>query len=397
MTATNAAAREPGRERGAPLRIVFWGTYDTGKPRARILLRGLRENGVEVVECHTDIWGGIEDKSQVRGLGTKLRLGLRWLLAYPSLIWRYVRLPAHDAVVVGYLGHLDILMLWPFAKLRRVPLVWDAFLSLYDTVVNDRRLVSRRHPLAWGLYAWEWLACGAADRVILDTNAHGRYFTDTFGVKAERVKRVFVGAETDVFHPPAPGEQPRTAGQPFTVLFYGQFIPLHGIDTVVRAAKLTEADPIRWVLIGTGQEAERIRALIDELNVDNIEWHEWVPYHELLGWIHAADLCLGIFGDSDKAMRVIPNKVFQILAAGRPLVTADSPAIRELPLADLDVTLVPKADPHALAKVVKEASGMPRRADNLRQWSLLGPGRIGRDLVDVLTAAAAVAAPQGPR
>ena len=44
------------------MRLVVWGTYDTGKPRVRILLRGLRECGAEVVECHADLWGGVLTK-----------------------------------------------------------------------------------------------------------------------------------------------------------------------------------------------------------------------------------------------------------------------------------------------------------------------------------------------
>lgn len=103
------------------LRIVAWGTYDVGKPRVRILLRGLRENGVEVLECHRDIWQGIEDKSQVSSWRQRARIIANWLLAYPALIWCYLRAPRHDAVLIPYLGQLDILILWPLAKLRRRP------------------------------------------------------------------------------------------------------------------------------------------------------------------------------------------------------------------------------------------------------------------------------------
>ncbi len=55
------------------MHIVYWGTYDTGKPRNRILLRGLKENKIEVTECHADIWQGVEDKSQITGWKNKLK------------------------------------------------------------------------------------------------------------------------------------------------------------------------------------------------------------------------------------------------------------------------------------------------------------------------------------
>lgn len=337
-----------------PFRLVFWGTYDLGKPRARILLQGLREHGVQIIECHEEVWAGIEDKTQIEGFRRKLGLLLRWLSHYPGLIWRYMRLPPHDAVIVGYFGHLDVLLIWPFAKFRRAPLAWDAFLSLYDTVVDDRKLVGRWHPLAVLLYVWEWIACRAADIVLLDTDAHRQYFIETFKVRAGKVKRVFVGAETDYFYPPPPGDTSQDRDRPFTVLFYGQFIPLHGIDTVVRAAKLTEGQPIRWVLIGKGQESSRIRRTIADLQSQNIEWHEWVPYNELAHWIHQADVCLGVFGTSAKASRVIPNKAFQVLAAGGTLITMDSPAARELLTDYPGVMLLPSSSPEDLARKISE-------------------------------------------
>jgi glycosyltransferase involved in cell wall biosynthesis len=312
-----------------------------------------------------------------------MKLLLNWLLAYPGLIWRYLRLPKHDAVMVGYLGQLDVLVLWPFARLRGVPIIWDAFLSLYNTVVEDRCLVAARNPLAWFLWAWEWLACRAADLVVLDTNAHGRYFIDAFGVSETKVKRVFVGAETDLFKP-LPDSR-RDSSSPFTVLFYGQFIPLHGIDTVVRAAKLAEGAGVRWVIIGTGQEATRIRALVEELKPADLEWLEWAPYRELIHWLHRADICLGIFGATAKAARVIPNKVFQIVAAGRPLITADTPAIRELLSADLQTHLIPPANAEELAKIVLAAVRDSEWGTGSRPARVtVGPVQVGMELLRLL-------------
>jgi glycosyltransferase involved in cell wall biosynthesis len=352
------------------------------------MIRGLKENGVEVIECHVEVWKGIEDKSQVSGWPKRLRLLSRWLLSYPVLIWRYLRLPKHDVVIIGYMGHFDVLVVWLFAKLRSVPIIWDAFLSLYNTVVEDRNLVAPNHPLARFLFAWEWLACRAADRIILDTKIHGQYFVDTFHLSPKKVDSVFVGAETDVFmrdnH-----KQLETKSRPFTVVFYGQFIPLHGIDTVVKAAKLTERKNIRWILIGKGQESAKIQKLIDQLNPANLELIDWVPYEELSRWIHVADVCLGIFGGTDKAKRVIPNKVFQILAAGKTLITGDSPAIRELFESGQSIFLVPMKDPKALAAVVgnlsekiDEAAGCRLNSSILEQIS---PAAIGRDLKSIIT------------
>lgn len=344
------------------MRVVAWGTYDLGKPRVRILLRGLRERGVEVIECHREVWAGVTDKTVVSGVGRRLRLAVGWLAAYPGLVVSYLRAPRHDAVFVGYMGHLDVLVLWPWARLRGVPVVWDAFLSLYSTVVEDRRLMSPRHPLARLLWAWEWLACRAADRVVLDTHAHAKLFRRLYHLPPARLAWALVGAEPERFMPDGSPGGARTVPEPppppegcRRVLFYGHLIPLHGVGTILDAARLTEHEPIEWTIIGDGQE----RPLLERCDLPRVRWIQGVPYEELRAWLASAHLGLGIFGTSDKAARVIPNKAFQVLAAERPLVTRDSPAIRELledgeKPGDLGVTLVPADDPQALAGAVRK-------------------------------------------
>lgn len=377
-----------------PLRVVYWGTYDLGKPRNRIMVRGLRENGVEVIEYHADLWRGVDDKSRISSALRRAALLIRWAVSYPLLIVKYLFAPAHDAVVIGYVGQFDVLVLWPFARLRGVPIVWDAFLSLYDTVVCDRRLVSPRHPAARALFRLEALACRLADRIVLDTRAHAAYFEHTFGVAPERLAAIPVGAESERFPRRADDPTARPRDQAITVLFYGQFIPLHGIETIVRAADLARDEAIDWVLIGRGQEAKRIRQVLAEREIPRLEWLPWLDYDALVGQIHRADICLGIFGDTDKAARVIPNKVYQVLATGTPLVTRDSPAIRELLAADTPgLWLVPPADPGALLAALRDFATARQRAHRrplfADQQDTISPRGVGRALVDVIAGAVA--------
>lgn len=338
---------------GQQLRILTWGTYDLSKPRGRILLRALQNAFEQVEECHVDIWGGVADKSQVSEAQARLRFAIRWLLAYPRLLLCWYKQPRPDMVFIGYLGQIDVLVLWPFAKLRGVPIVWDAFISLYNTVVEDRKMFSPKHPVAWLLYSIDWLACRAADRVVLDTRAHADYFVEKFGISHKKTDAVFVGAETEVFRAKPIERDPE---QPFTVLFYGQFIPLHGIPTIIEAARLLENEAIRWVLIGKGQEEKRIVEMLDSHPLPQLEWIPWVRYEHLIDHIIEADVCLGIFDNGAKAARVIPNKVFQLLSAGKPIITRDSPAVRELIPDEADgVWLVTPNDPASLAKAIRNA------------------------------------------
>ena len=270
-----------------------------------------------------------------------------------NLISRFMRLPRYQTVLVPYMGHLDVLLLWPFAKLKGSQVAWDIFISLYNTIVEDRQMFSNTHPVSRLIYVFEWLASRAADRMLMDTRAHADYFVRRYHLPDERLGAVFVGAEVEHF-PLLKPLGPKESSEPITILFYGQFIPLHGIRTIVEAARELDDGTVRWVLIGRGQEEGAIRQELDANPVKHLEWLSWVRYQELVDWIARADICLGIFSKSEKAASVIPNKAFQVISSGRPLITRDSPAIRELVSEDEPgIFLVSPEDSPALVDAIK--------------------------------------------
>jgi glycosyltransferase involved in cell wall biosynthesis len=359
------------------MKVVFWGTYDLGKPRTRILLSGLESAGVEVIQVHFDLWRGVEDKSRL-GPFDRVLYGLRWVAAYPGLIVRYLAAPPHDAVIVAYLGQIDVLVLWAFAGLRRVPVLWDMFIPLYETVVEDRRLAKPGSVKTRILYALEWLGCRAADRVLLDTGPHARHVEATYALTPGKVGWVPVGSELEHF-PRLPAVA-RGSG-PAEILFYGQLIPLHGVHTILEAARAERGRAYRWRLIGSGQEEALVRAFLDANPLEHFVWEPWVPYEALRQRIASAHVCLGIFGTSGKAASVVPNKAYQVLLAGRSLITRDSPAMRELLAPDTPgVRLVPPADPEALLDAIAalEQEGWPQPPKALR--SEFSPRAIGARL-----------------
>jgi glycosyltransferase involved in cell wall biosynthesis len=97
----------------------------------------------------------------------------------------------------------------------------------------------------------------------------------------------------------------------------------------------------------------------------NVDWVPWVDYEQLPDELHRAGCALGIFGASDKAQRVIPNKAFQALACETPLVTADTPGARELLVDGESALLVPPGDAQALAATLQRLAADPELAQRL--------------------------------
>jgi len=352
--------------------LLVWGSYDESKPRVRLLLGSLRHSGVLAGEINIPVWKGIRDKS-VAGPGRLMKAAIRLLLAYPGALIRLLRQTATSAILLAYPAIPDVFLAWPIARLRRQRIVLDAFIPLHDTLVGDRGLIHREGIAAKLVWQIERAALRLADIIIVDTDQHGDFYSREFGIPRDRFQTILVGAEPAFWAARSESAASHPAimsGRPL-VLFYGQMIPLHGLDTVIEAIRLTASLPMHWLIIGSGQEEPMFRRFLDEYGGDNVSWIPWVDYEELPGFLVAASVALGIFGTSDKAARVIPNKMFQILAAGKAVVTRESSAVDPIAARYPDAVItVPAGDGAALAdavmKVVRESDklgGVPREAE----------------------------------
>ena len=319
------------------MRVLYFGTYERAYPRNALVISYLRAAGVEVIERHATVWDrhrhkwspGLGSLVRVAGAETALLLG---------------RKGAFDVMIVGYPGHFDM----PAARriARRRPLVFNPLVSLEDTLVGDRGRFRPGLPGASVLRQVDRLAFRRADLVVADTEAHARFFASRYGLPEERLEVCLLGADDALFRP---GWRPPPA---FDVLFVGKLIPLHGVETILAAARIAPEIPFR--VVGSGQ----LEGLLEERPA-NVDWVPWIEYEELPAAYRSAGCALGVFGTSDKARRVIPNKAYQALACGTPLVTGDTPAARELLTGGRDALLVPPGDPEALAAAVRRLAAEP--------------------------------------
>jgi glycosyltransferase involved in cell wall biosynthesis len=329
--------------------VAYFGTYDPAYPRNAVLIAGLRELGVPVLEFRAPL--PALTAAQMATPGGALQLAGGILEAHGRLLVQHRRRLQIDAVVVGYPGHFLVPLGRVLAAFRSARLVFDPLVSLWDTFAGDRGLVAAGGWKAAAVRAIDRAAFALPSLVLADTWAHAAYYEAEFALPRRTLAVVPVGAL------PAPqatgGARPLEHGEPVSVFQYGKWSPLHGAETVLAAAELLRGEPFRFVLAGEGQLSGALRGEIARRGLDNVEWLGALSPAELRSHTLAADICLGVFGGSGKAARVVPNKVYDALACGRPVVTAGTPGARELLHDGEDALLVPAADGDALAAALR--------------------------------------------
>lgn len=328
------------------MRVLWFGSYATGPgyPRNETLIAGLRALGHEVAELHAPLFADAGARVEAGRGGGGSSLARRQAAAAWKLARGWFRAGAADAVVVGHGGLVDVPLARFLQNFDRVPLVWDAFVPLYDAVVRDRGLANPASLRARALLRLERMAGRMADLVLADTAANAELLASDLGVPITKVAVVGVAQ-------PDPGEPaPLKPSPPLDVLFVTSHIPLHGVLTAIEAMRRIERGPrpdgVRLRIVGTGQgvdDARRAAAGAPGVELDA----RFVPEPEVRAMYAASHAGLGVFGTTQKASRVVPLKGALTLAAGRALVTLDSPTARE---AFGDAALfVPPGDPDALA------------------------------------------------
>ena len=310
------------------VKVCFFGSYERVSYNP-FLKKILEKQGVEVIECHEDISGIFS-----------------FFPAYFKLLLKHRNLD-YDIMIIPWRGIITL----PLGKaICKKPIVYHAFISIYDTLVLDRKIIQPKSIKAKFVHFVEKMACKLSDMVLTETFAAIDYFVNEFGADKKKFRRLFTSADESSFQP-IPYKQPK---QEFKILFWGSFIPHHGISTIIEAARiLSDHKEIVFKFCGSGKEKPAIERLAKKYNLSNVEFLGFVENNVLLKNIEEADVCLGIFGNSSKAKNFLSNKVCQILASQKPLITMDSRAIKEINAEnEKNCILVPPNDPLKLANAI---------------------------------------------
>lgn len=320
-------------------RLICWGRADHGYSRNGVVRKVMQGQGWEIVDHAPGVLDAL-------GLGSSGRLP-----DDAELVW------------VPCFRQRDMITASRIASKRGLPLIFDPLISAYDKQVFERKKFPADSPKGRKLLVWEQRMFSLADLVVADTRAHADYYRDVLKVKEDQLAVIPVGADETMFRhtamQPIGGRRPR-------VVFFGSFIHLQGPEVIAEAAALCpEAD---WLLLGEGpmrKEAEQAVKGCGHVRFEDYPGYSLIPDH-----VTQADIVMGVFSNSSKAGRVIPNKLWQAMAGGRPVITREVEA-GAFPWPDdptgeqSGVITVPPRNPQALVDAVRSLIGKPETLQQL--------------------------------
>ncbi|EED30743.1 glycosyl transferase, group 1 family [gamma proteobacterium NOR5-3] len=335
-----------------PQRLAVFGAYSDHDlyQRNRILVNLLTELSDETVHIRPQARSAGHGFSSGKTLFPRIGKLLRDV---GSLWSQRALLKDCDTIFVPYPAYIDILVLWICGQTRHKRVIADAFLELHSTVVEDRKLIPEKSVRAYLLTAFQRFTLGKADIVLIDTAEQAALLRRFLAGTAARVVDVPVGIDERLW----PRLSPHRYTNSLEVVFWGTFIPLHGVDLIVEAVRILQLQnfPVNLTLIGDGQTADTVAAQLLLQPLAGLTWYrDLLDVAKIVDVARGSDVVLGVFSKSRKAGDVVPYKVHQSLALNRPLVTRKATPVSRIADQTKGLYLVPPGDSVALANALRE-------------------------------------------
>lgn len=285
-----------------------------------------------------------------RGVGRRGLDHLSFMLSV--LVFGLPRLGQVDVVIASSPTLFSAVSAWLIARLRRVPFVLEVR-DLWPEAIIDLGLLRRASLPAQVLAALARFLYAQAARVVVVTES----FADRLAAQdVPRAKLAVIpnGADTRLFSPEADGRATRAAlglDDQFVVAYVGSHGLSHGLDAVLEAA--ARQPDVIYLMVGDGAERQRLLAERERRGLANVRMLPSVPKPQVPGVYAAADACLVPLRDVPLFETFVPSKLFEALAAGRPVIGAVRGEARAILAHSGGALLVEPEDASAMAEAVQ--------------------------------------------
>ncbi len=307
------------------LTILYAGNYSKGEgyPRTNVLIEGIGLYA-NIKEIRYPLWQVREDKE--KEIKKPFKKILPFLKSIAFFLKNIEEFKNCQAIIVGFPGYIEV-FLFKFIQIvtgNTFKIFFDYFFSVYESLVFERKVIKENSLIARLLYLIDKSGILISDKVLIDTKEHRDFLCKMFNIRKDKFVVIPVGESEKYFSKlPYP-----TKNEHFTVLFFGTFLNLHGIDKIKDAIKLLENKKnIRFILVGKGKND----FIFKEETFKNIKFiNDFLPPEELKKYIEKSHVVLGIFGSNKRAQIVIPCKIYDALASGRPVITGETACAKNM-------------------------------------------------------------------
>ncbi len=340
------------------LTICFFGTYDNTYTSNKMVLQGLKDNGVRVIEvnAHTKVTR-LDKKDEMNWLNLLSRVFSK-VKIIQEIFRHWSDIKQSDAIYVGYPGHVDVFPAFIVAKILRKKLVFNPLLIIYIGFAEEQGILNKKSIMGWVIKKAESLVYRMCDLVFADTPFQEQFLRHDFQVPRHKLKVLPIGAD-DRFYSYTPYEN---SSKKINCCYYGLYSPVHGVEYIIDAARILKNNKsITFSMIGNGNTFERNYQLAKKLGLSNISFYHDVPESEHPKIMARSDLFFGFLANTPTVDRVIPNKVYQGMAQNKLVVTADAPVTRSVFKNGHNMVLVKPADGKSLAEAIVELSENPKK------------------------------------
>lgn len=235
------------------------------------------------------------------------------------------------------------------AKIKSIPLINKFDISgLYFKLDRNYNRISIAQYLK--SYFFDKIELYLSDMIFFLTSAQLNYFQKRFNVKKKKCYKMYLGTNESIFYP---RKKEKEFEFPIIVGYWGSYIPLHGVECIVGAAKILKDDEnIKFVMMGRGAKLNYVISQKEKYKLDNINILGFLPFKEFIDNISKIDISLGIFGNSEKSNWCVTNKVYEALAMGLPVITRLSLANLELFGKEQNIYFCKPTDPRSLSNAI---------------------------------------------
>ena len=333
------------------MKICFFGSYDKYYSRNQIILKGLELNRVPFVEVHLDLpKSDISEKEHLTAFVMFKRL-LRKIKLIPVVFRNLGNIRQSDLIFAAFPAQLDLPLAYIVSRLFRKPLVFDPSYALSSVFIGEFGLLSDS-GLRAKLIKWiDKISFYLPDLILFDTELSRDYYQKLFNIPLEKTRILNLAADDSIYKFSGINLDKKI----LSIIYYGLYNPMHGVEHIIDCANLCRKEKdIEFVLIGKGQTYAENKKRSDDLKLGNVKFMPEVTEKDAGELLAGGDIFLGFLNKSFSSECSVPNKVFQGLAMGKAVITAETAITKAVFTHKENIYLCKAADANALRDAIME-------------------------------------------